>query len=283
MKGEGFLPHALRSSPLFLRQGGTDGLQHPFHVLHHIAVPEAKHPDSLSRQRLAPGGVVFGLALFRMAAAVQLHHQLFFMTIKIQNERPDWMLAAESASQLLAAQMRPKPLLGFGRLVAQLPRTGESFLRKGRFPGNRSTPPSFGLRFPLPNPPPKGEGAFGRRFPPSLREGVGGRENLPGLSPSPCPLPEGEGKTLSDPLSLRSPAHHPERSELSAFTPHSRRFHLFHIYFCFTHETIHDIGRHLNRDAAPLSTSLNVEAQETRPFHVIRIQGDCEFLLELFL
>jgi hypothetical protein len=99
-------------------QREPDRLQYRIKVLENLVVPAAQNTKALSVQPVGPGFVL--LANEPMLAAVQLNDDLALEADEIDDELANGSLPSKpKAAELLAAQVRPEPLLGVGQVLSQ--------------------------------------------------------------------------------------------------------------------------------------------------------------------
>ena len=153
--GQGFTWDVVHPSPapfpqgkgrLFIARQGDflcDYRKHSFGVSQHFIVPEA---DNAVAVRLDDAGPVRVREACRVLAAVKLDGEPQAPAGEVCDEVVDRKLTGEfRTAELARSQMRPEPLFGVGRLVAQFARdAGQSLLRQ--------------CGTPIPNPFPQGKG-----------------------------------------------------------------------------------------------------------------------------
>ncbi|GEM_PF-3971887 len=89
-----------------LRQGTHDVLQYHWHLLQHLVIPIAQHPEAQSLQHLGPP-LVIGNVL-KMLPSIQLEDQPCIKADKVSDIASQWHLSPEpETSQLTPPQLLP--------------------------------------------------------------------------------------------------------------------------------------------------------------------------------
>jgi len=102
-------------SPFF--QYLQNHFQHRLRLLKHLVIPEPQYPKSLRLHLQVAARIIF--RLFLMLPSIQFDNQLRFQAGEIGDVVADGHLAPEAvAAKLVAAQIAPKVLLGFRRMVS---------------------------------------------------------------------------------------------------------------------------------------------------------------------
>jgi hypothetical protein len=183
-QGEGGVPHNLENA-----------LKHSFEILQHVAVPESQHTNARSFERFRAADVASQVTRISVLAAIELDGEAGLLTIEVDDESADGMLAPEL--QLLdapAAKRTPESGLGIRLSLAEaaraaggdwvaMARHSERNCREGlsQTPSPYPSPPKSGAREPqaLLTPPPKPS----RLLHSLLLSPVGGRGKVSGGRP----------------------------------------------------------------------------------------------------
>jgi hypothetical protein len=99
---------------------GKDCVPHPFDILQDFIVPETKDAVAVLYEPSIAQGVAVA---FSVLAAIDLDHESFLSTNKIDNIWPDRFLPHEfESSQRSGTKVSPKLLFGWRRVFPQAPR-----------------------------------------------------------------------------------------------------------------------------------------------------------------